>query len=95
MKKRLGIELGSTRIKAILIDENATVIAQGSYEWESSLANGLWSYSLKDVETGLQASYAELAKNYAKGFGERFILRRTAAEGRFLCLRKSDNKPKR
>ena len=44
MKKILGIELGSTRIKSVLIDESANVIAQGSYEWENTLIDGLWSY---------------------------------------------------
>ncbi len=70
MKKFLGIELGSTRIKAVLIDEGATVIAQGSHEWENILVNGLWSYSLEDVEKGLQASYANLALDYQEKFGE-------------------------
>ena len=64
MQKILGIELGSTRIKSVLIDEAANVIAQGSYEWENTLADGLWSYSLDDVEKGLQESYAELKAAY-------------------------------
>lgn len=63
-KKILGIELGSTRIKSVLIDENARVIAQGAYEWENELIDGLWSYSLDKVEEGLRASYADLIKNY-------------------------------
>ena len=46
MEKISGIELGSTRIKSVLIDEETNVIAQGSYEWENTLADGLWSYSL-------------------------------------------------
>ena len=66
MKKILGIELGSTRIKAVLIDENATVLAQGSHEWENILVDGLWSYPLEAVEEGLQASYADLIKNYGE-----------------------------
>ena len=70
MKKILGIELGSTRIKSILIDENTTVIAQGSYEWENQLVDGLWSYSLEDVETGLQTSFTNLANDYKLKFGE-------------------------
>lgn len=68
MKKILGIELGSTRIKSVLIDESATVVAQGLYEWENQLVDGLWSYSLKDVEMGLQTSYANLAVNYKNKF---------------------------
>ncbi|MBE6610203.1 MAG: ATPase [Ruminococcaceae bacterium] len=62
MKKILGIELGSTRIKSVLIDENAKVIAQGGYEWENILVDGLWSYSLDEVEKGLRASYTALIK---------------------------------
>ena len=64
MKKILGIELGSTRIKAVMIDENASVIAQGSHEWENKLENGYWTYSLEDVWTGLQNAFADLTKNY-------------------------------
>ena len=70
MKKILGIELGSTRIKSVLVDEDAEVIAQGSYEWENMLVDGLWSYSLSDVEHGMQASYANLAADYKSKFGE-------------------------
>lgn len=66
MKKILGIELGSTRIKSVLIDESANVIAQGSYEWENTLIDGLWSYSLENVEKGLQASFADLINNYGE-----------------------------
>lgn len=62
MKKILGIELGSTRIKSVLIDEDAKVIAQGGYEWENELVDGLWSYSLDEVEKGLRASYTALIK---------------------------------
>ncbi len=70
MKKILGIELGSTRIKSVLIDESAKVIAQGSFEWENVLVDGLWSYSLENVRLGLQASYKELADGYRTAFGE-------------------------
>ena len=70
MKKILGIELGSTRIKSVLIDGSANVIAQGSYEWENELADGLWSYSLEDVEKGLKASFCDLASSYKTKFGE-------------------------
>ena len=70
MQKILGIELGSTRIKSVLIDEAANVIAQGSYEWENSLVDGLWSYSLDEVKKGLQASYAELKAAYKAKRGE-------------------------
>ena len=65
----LGIELGSTRIKSVLTDCKAQVIASGSFEWESTLVNGLWSYSLEDVKKGLQASYASLASAFKEKTG--------------------------
>ena len=70
MKKILGIELGSTRIKSVLIDENACVLAKGDYEWENQLVDGLWTYALEDVEKGVQASFAALATSYEAAFGE-------------------------
>ena len=51
----LGIELGSTRIKAVLLDRNHLPIAGGSYEWENQFVNGVWTYSMQAVHTGLQA----------------------------------------
>ncbi|WP_438748941.1 xylulokinase [Enterococcus sp. AZ162] len=56
----LGIELGSTRIKAVLIDQHYEPIAAGSYEWENQLENGIWTYSLDDIWKGLQSSYQQL-----------------------------------
>lgn len=70
MKRILGIELGSTRIKSVLIDEAANVIAQGSYEWENTLVDGLWSYSLDNVKQGLQISFLSLAESYKEKYGE-------------------------
>ena len=64
MKKILGIELGSTRIKSVLIDENAQVLAQGDYQWENQLVDGLWSYALDEVWRGLQHSFASLSARY-------------------------------
>lgn len=61
-KTVLGIELGSTRIKAVLIDENHSPIASGSYEWENKYENGVWTYHLDDVWLGLQTSYQNLYK---------------------------------
>src|SRR5580700_11060841 len=61
-KTVLGIELGSTRIKALLIGEDHTPIASGSYDWENRYENGIWSYRLEDVWTGLQESYRKLSK---------------------------------
>ncbi len=51
-KAVLGIEFGSTRIKAVLVDEEHHPIASGSHEWENRLENGLWTYSLKDIWGG-------------------------------------------
>ena len=59
-KTSLGIELGSTRIKAVLIDEAHQPIASGSFEWENKLENGIWTYHLEEVWAGLQASFADL-----------------------------------
>ena len=60
-KAVLGIELGSTRIKAVLIDASRNPIAQGSHAWENKLENGLWTYSIEDILSGLQDAYASLA----------------------------------
>jgi sugar (pentulose or hexulose) kinase len=59
-KTALGIELGSTRIKAVLIGEDHAPIASGSYEWENRYENGVWTYRLEDVWTGLQESFRRL-----------------------------------
>lgn len=56
----LGIEFGSTRIKAVLIDEDHTAIAVGSHEWENRYENGVWTYDLDEIWAGLQACYADL-----------------------------------
>src|SRR5215510_4970529 len=60
-KTALGIEFGSTRIKAVLIGEDHKPIASGSYEWENRYENGIWTYSLDVVWTGLQVSYHNLS----------------------------------
>lgn len=62
-KAILGIEFGSTRIKAVLIDENNNPIAQGSHEWENQLVNGLWTYSTEAIWFGLQDCYRDLREN--------------------------------
>lgn len=62
----LGIELGSTRIKSILINENGRVLASGAFEWENVLVGGHWSYSLEMVKCGMRTSYKELVKSYGK-----------------------------
>ena len=60
-KTVLGIEFGSTRIKAVLIGEDHTPIASGSYTWENQYDTGIWTYSLEDVWRGLQESYRNLS----------------------------------
>lgn len=65
----LGIEFGSTRIKAVLIDKNHTPIASGSHTWENRFENGLWTYSLEDIWTGLQDCYADMAKDVLNKYG--------------------------
>ena len=59
----LGIELGSTRIKAILIDQNHKTIATGGFEWENRYENGVWTYHIEEVWAGLQACFAELSRD--------------------------------
>ncbi len=67
-KAVLGIEFGSTRIKAVLIDEDNKPIAQGSHEWENQLVDGLWTYSIEAIWYGLQDCYADLRKNVLKDY---------------------------
>lgn len=62
-KTVLGLEFGSTRIKAVLVDETHTPIASGDHQWENRLENGYWTYTLEDIWTGLQDSYQKLAKD--------------------------------
>ena len=65
----LGVEFGSTRIKAVLIDENHSTIAQGNHDWENHLDNGIWTYPLEEVWSGLQHAYAELKKDVSNQYG--------------------------
>lgn len=66
----LGIELGSTRIKAVLIDpDGGTPLAQGAHEWENRLVDGLWTYSIDDIWAGLQHCYADLRANVRRDYG--------------------------
>ena len=70
MKKyALGIELGSTRIKAVLIDEKHIPVASGDFEWENQLVNGVWTYSLDTVHKGVQTCFANLVKNLGRPIG--------------------------
>lgn len=59
----LGIEFGSTRIKAVLIEEGGSPLASGSYEWENQYVNGIWTYDLDDVWKGLQSCYQDLVSD--------------------------------
>ena len=65
----LGIEFGSTRIKAVLINDEHETIASGSHEWENRLENGIWTYSLEDIWNGLQDSYRDLKEDVKKQYG--------------------------
>ena len=64
----LGIEFGSTRIKAVLIGEDHSLIASGSYDWENRYENGIWTYSLEEVWTGLQKSYRQLSNEISEKY---------------------------
>jgi len=68
MKISLGIEIGSTRIKSTLIDDKFNIIAQGSFQWESKLVNGNWTYKMSELKEGVRASYKDLLKNYKKQY---------------------------
>lgn len=68
-KAILGIELGSTRIKAVLIDQENKPIAQGSHTWENQLVDGLWTYSIEAIWSGLQDCYADLRTNVKNAYG--------------------------
>lgn len=62
-KTALGIELGSTRVKAVLIDESSNVIASGAHDWENKLENGYWTYSLDDVQKALHSCFKALKQD--------------------------------
>ncbi|HBP37703.1 MAG TPA: ATPase [Clostridiales bacterium] len=75
----IGIEFGSTRIKAILIDPDHEVIATGNYDWENSRVDNIWTYSLEEITKGLQSSYRNMATRVSERYG--VTLRRAAAMG--------------
>ena len=68
-KAVLGIEFGSTRIKAVLVDEAGKPIASGAHDWENQLVDGIWTYSLDAIWGGLQDCYLDLAKDVKKQYG--------------------------
>lgn len=65
----LGVEFGSTRIKAVLVDSECNVISTGSYDWENKLVDGIWTYSLDDVWKGLQSAYKVLKDDVFAKYG--------------------------
>lgn len=68
-KTVLGIELGSTRIKSVLIGEDNTPIASGGHDWENSYVNNIWTYSLEDIWEGVQDSYKNMANDVKEKYG--------------------------
>ncbi len=73
-KTLLGIEFGSTRIKAVLTDMNYQPIASGDYGWENRLTDGIWTYTLEDIRSGLQDCYGKLKADVEKKYGEKLTV---------------------
>ncbi|MBR5683325.1 MAG: ATPase [Ruminococcus sp.] len=67
-KAVIGIEFGSTRIKAVLIGEDHSPLAAGIHDWQNELLDGVWTYSLENVKIGLQECFADLMKNVEKNY---------------------------
>ena len=65
----IGLELGSTRIKAVLMSRDHQVIAQGDFTWENSFVNGIWTYSMDEVTEGIQTCFSELKKDFGSRYG--------------------------
>ncbi|MDR0468346.1 MAG: ATPase [Peptococcaceae bacterium] len=95
MKKYLGMELGSTRIKAVLINEGNAAVASGTYDWENTRQGRYWTYGIPEIWAGLQSAYAKLAEEYQRIYGEAL----TAVDGigisammhGYLAFDKDDN----
>ena len=68
-RARLGVEFGSTRIKAVLTDPAGDPIAQGDHDWENQLVNNIWTYDMKDVWAGIQDCYAKMAADVKERYG--------------------------
>lgn len=68
-KTVVGIELGSTRIKAVLIGEDNMPIASGNYDWENSYINNIWTYSIEEIWKGVQTSYKKMTENVKELYG--------------------------
>ena len=65
----MGVELGSTRIKATLIGDDFKPLANGSHGWENRLVDGIWTYDIDDVWSGIAACYSDLAADVKKQYG--------------------------
>lgn len=65
----IGIELGSTRIKSVLVGDDNFPIASGSYDWENSYVDNIWTYSIDEIWQGIQASFLKLAENVKELYG--------------------------
>ncbi len=70
-RSALGIEFGSTRIKAVLLDEKHLPVASGSFLWENRLENGIWTYGIDEAERGLRACFSALKADYEEKYGEK------------------------
>ena len=73
-KAVLGIEFGSTRIKAVLVDENNNPIASGSHEWENHFENGVWTYPMDEIHAGLRCCYKDLKKDVSDKYGVKLTI---------------------
>ena len=94
-KTVIGIELGSTKIKAVLLDEAHKVVASGSFDWENRLENGIWTYSLEDIHNGIRTCFANLSQDVQKKFGTPLVttggIGISAMMHGYLVLDKDDN----
>ena len=68
-KTALGMELGSTRIKAVLTDYDGNVLATGMYDWENALVNGVWTYAFETIDEGVKSCYASLRRDIKEKYG--------------------------
>ncbi|HGO5855265.1 TPA: xylulokinase [Mannheimia haemolytica] len=69
-KVSLGIEFGSTRIKAVLIDTQGNILSVGGFNWENHVIDGVWTYPLEEVWTGVQAAFKTLSENVQQQYGQ-------------------------
>ena len=67
----MGLEFGSTRIKAILLDEERNVIASGGHTWENRYIDGIWTYTMDDIIGGLQDCYSKMREDFEAKYGKK------------------------